>query len=188
ISGGAGVNWAGEADVDSIGDVDIDDPGWAGMVALGYDFGQFRAEIEGLYRNNNPDRGSQLEAYGPMLNLLYELDIGFPLKPHIGLGIGYVRYDLDPIDDDWAVTLQGIAGVEYAVTPNIAVFAEYRYVNNEWLDSSDVEYDNHTILAGLRFTFGQPERPAPRQVQAPPPPPPPPAARPAPPPPPPPPP
>ena len=184
VSLGAGASWNDDADVQGVGDISFDNPGWAGSVALGYDFGQFRVELEGIYRNSNPDIGSTLETWGGLVNLLYEFDIGFPLKPHIGVGIGYAHFDLDPIQSDWSIVLQGIAGLEYAITPNIAVFADYRYMNNDWIDSSDVEVDSHTVLAGLRFTFGSP-RMAPTPVSAPPPPPPPPMARPLPPPPPP---
>lgn len=187
VSLGAGVSWIdGDVDTQGFGGIGTDNPGWAGSVALGYDFGQFRVELEGIYRNNNPDVGSELETYGGLVNLLYDFDFGFPVKPHIGVGIGYAHFDLDPLQSDDTFILQGIAGLEYAVTPNIAAFVDYRYINNDWIESSDVEFDSHTVLAGLRFTFGSPGRPAPTPVTAPPPPPPPPPmARPAPPPPPP---
>ena len=186
VSLGAGASWVdGDVNVDGIGDVGTDNPGWAGSVALGYDFGQFRVELEGIYRNNNPDVGSYLETWGGLINLLYEFDFGFPLKPHIGVGIGYGHFDLDPLQSDESFILQGIAGIEYAVTPNIAVWVDYRFTNNDWIQSNDVEFDSHAVLAGLRFTFGTPTRPAPTPVTAPPPPPPPVATRPAPPPPPP---
>jgi OmpA-OmpF porin, OOP family len=170
VSLGAGVNWVqGDIDTDRAGSIGSDDPGWAGSAALGYDFGQFRVELEGYYRNNNPDVGSYFDAVGGIVNVLYDFDFGFPLKPHIGVGIGYGQSHVKQVDSDWDFIIQGIAGVEYAITPNIAAFVDYRYLNNDWLASGNVQWDSHAVLGGVRFTFGSP-RPAPMPVTAPPPP------------------
>ena len=177
VGAGAGASWLGDIDRDNGPNVDIDDPGWAGMLALGYDFGKFRAEVEGLYRNNDIDgRGGRVQRYGALLNLLFDFDFGFPVKPHIGVGAGWVWTDYKhSFKTDDGFVLQGIAGLDYAITPNIAAFVDYRYVTNELITiSTDDEWDDHTVLAGLRFTFGQPERPKPTPAVAPPPPPPPP--------------
>ncbi len=139
----------------------------------------------------------ELRVTGVMLNVLGRLPLmrnnDFPqgrLNPYIGVGGGWINAQLDVSnrvggdDGDVADLLgaQGIAGVKYFFHPNVAVFAEYKYLhvfNAKWAFSgskvqSDLDISNG--LLGVAFHF-------PRRVAAPPPPPPPPAPPPPPPPP-----
>ena len=79
-------------------------PGFAGKVSAGYGLGNgLRAEIEGDYLDNvvrggevvspdganNPRRAGGLEQkYGGFLNVLYDLSLGLPFQPYLGVGAG----------------------------------------------------------------------------------------------------
>ena len=85
------------------------DPGFAGMVAIGYGLGNgLRLEIEGDYRQNKFKKissdglGQSLRAggdekkYGGMFNVLYDFDASLlaglgagSISPYIGAGVGY---------------------------------------------------------------------------------------------------
>jgi len=84
------------------------DPGFGGVVTLGWGFGNgLRLEAEGSYRQNTGNRwtgnqpggvgpfsldavGGRAETYGLMLNLLYDFDIGLGFTPYVGGGIGWM--------------------------------------------------------------------------------------------------
>jgi outer membrane protein OmpA-like peptidoglycan-associated protein len=86
------------------------DPGFAGVVSLGYGLGNgLRVEIEGDYRQNqlrsvggsvlgdDGHGGGHEDKYGAMANVLYDVDlsgfgIGF-MTPYIGFGGGYMQND-----------------------------------------------------------------------------------------------
>ncbi|MCK8788206.1 OmpA family protein, partial [Roseomonas sp. NAR14] len=91
-------------------------PGWGGVLALGWGFGNgLRAEVEGSYRENDVDkiRGfspgapigrirGNVRSYGVMANVLYDLSLaqfgitGFDyVQPYIGGGVGAIWTDPD---------------------------------------------------------------------------------------------
>ncbi|WP_376093207.1 OmpA family protein [Roseomonas sp. CCTCC AB2023176] len=128
IAGGAGFNWlqsskdqvdgtAGAALV-TTGGVRANgvktewDMGWAGVLSIGYGFGNgVRAEIEGNYRENDLDslrfsngtprfQGGRARSYGVMGNAFYDFNIpGFflPVQPYVGVGAGYVWHEYDSV-------------------------------------------------------------------------------------------
>lgn len=77
-------------------------------------------------------------------------------------------------DSDWGVGLQAIAGVSIALAPRISLVADYRFLRAYDISTSEKQfppitgneiyaantvggrgdYDNHTIMVGLRYTFG----------------------------------
>lgn len=157
--------------------------GWAGLLSLGYRWQNgLRGEIEGGYRRNNVDKidgcaacGSDgfTRAWSTMVNLLYDFNLD-PIHPYIGAGAGAANVragGIGPVpgtsinDSDWAFAYQGIAGVSYKVSQPVELFAEYRYFATQGLSlkapvaggtiENDNEYRNHTIMAGLRWYFGQ---------------------------------
>jgi OmpA-OmpF porin, OOP family len=106
---GAGVSTSGHLSGDT---------GFAGVVSLGWGFGNgLRAEIEGNYRYNsiggltgfptttNLNGGTQEQKYGGMVNALYDFNGLTPwFVPYIGAGVGYVgvsekfhAYNVSPI-------------------------------------------------------------------------------------------
>ncbi|MET4699191.1 OOP family OmpA-OmpF porin [Constrictibacter sp. MBR-5] len=198
VQGGLGADWAMDADLNAPpggNEVTFDNPGWFGALSLGYDFGWPRVELEGNFRSNNPDGDStwesankrahrNIDTYGLMANVIVDLDFGFPVVPYVGAGAGAAYVDTS-FGSNTNFAYQGIAGLGYAITPNMTAFVDYRYFvvdgfkmtqENPGRDVQiDDDLEHHSVLAGIRYTFGAPA-PAPTRAAAPPPPPPPPPA------------
>lgn len=164
----------------NVGDLDLD-LGLGGLIAAGIQFESgFRFEGELAYRHNgastfnNAATGGSLSSMAGMGNLIWEYDNSSGIYPYLGAGIGlaYVSaFDINlgaqTVDDsDVAMAYQGIAGLAFAVTPNLSMTAEYRYFFTEDADfrnsaNGDLKasYANHSALLGLRYRFGSsPER------------------------------
>ncbi len=122
--------------------------------SIGYGLGNgVRLELEGNYRYNRPDQfyrvppgprsvGGREQKYGPMVNVLFDLDIRSPyVFPYIGTGAGYswvarrVRVDNiggmlnDQGGTDGSFAYQAIAGLSFPIPPvvGLSLTAEYRY-------------------------------------------------------------
>ena len=110
--------------------------GFAAGARIGYEEGSWRFEAEYAYRRNEADSitsgganfnniGGSRQANAFLANLIYEIDFGWPVKPHIGAGIGgvYLKDKLNgpglPIlnDNNWEIGYQGIGGLRYDLTP-----------------------------------------------------------------------
>jgi outer membrane protein OmpA-like peptidoglycan-associated protein len=164
--------------------------------------GKWRVEGELSYLQNKFDdantipglRGSSagnghLRAYTAMVNIYRDIPLNDRWGIFSGFGVGGVLIDPDyvlntgggPITDgtDLNFGAQGSAGVHYKVSDRTNIGIRYRYL---WAGKYDfgpyeAEYDNHSLLAGLRYSFGpayKPAPPPPPPAPAPPPPPPPP--------------
>jgi outer membrane protein OmpA-like peptidoglycan-associated protein len=193
VGGAAGVNFATDAKLTggAVSDTVKFDTGVAGALSLGYGFGNgFRSEIEASLRNNGANGvksgvpaniGGSTSTWGLLFNTLYDFDTGTAFTPYIGAGIGLAIVDAKLTgngatvynDTDTAFAYQAIAGVSYAVNNNLALTADYRYLgttNNKFNGNNtswNVGNGNHTILAGLRWTFGSTPAPLPEPVAAP---------------------
>ena len=77
------------------------DSGFAAGARIGYEEGPWRFEAEYAYRRNEADRitiggttigglGGSRQSHAFLANLIYEVDFGWPVRPHIGAGIGGV--------------------------------------------------------------------------------------------------
>jgi OmpA-OmpF porin, OOP family len=177
------------------------DSGFAAGARVGYEWGPWRFEEEYAYRTNDlnrftvggfrvPGASGFRDAHAIMTNVLYDFNlaglgwnIGLPVTPHIGAGVGAVNVS-DHVkvpgvgrllkDDDWQFGYQAIAGLRYNFTPNIAADLDYRY-----LATTDetykvpaapaikykTGYETHTLMASLVYRFGPP--PPPPAVAAP---------------------
>ena len=198
-----GVNLMGTSDAtynDNIGGGDESDSydfktGFGGGALVGYDFGSFRLQGDVIYRHNKVDtqtyQGETTDAgyvstasVAPMLSVLYDIETGTDFTPYVGAGIGasHVKFSYDgESDSTWSVAYQGVAGVNYDITPKLLIGAEYRYfatpsVDYKGLysgvgDEKDFETSNHSFFLGLTYKFGE-AAPAPVPVVAAPPPPP----------------
>lgn len=156
------------------GDIEWDD-GWGTLGSLGYAWGNgLRTELELSYRDNNAssignnDLGGSVDAMSGMVNVLYDVDVGLPLKPYIGAGAGVSRVQFDnvgpaggPTIDDgktsWA--WQGIAGASYSLGQSTDLTLDYRYFSAPDVELGttpdyETEYNTHNIVLGMRFTFG----------------------------------
>ncbi len=161
-------------------------PSYAGVAGLGYGFGNgFRVELDGeLTRNtrqsiggtaavtqNNvtvasqsfrQDRTGGLNKYGPMLNVLYDIPVAFPVQPYVGAGVGYqwIKLNSDfvlpliPLETSGtrgSFAYDVIAGISYplAFVPGLSLTGEYRFMQ---LTSS--ENFNLNIPSGVNLPPG----------------------------------
>lgn len=197
---GGGANFAADSDLEGGGITNTEagfETGPAVVGTLGYAYGNgFRTEIEVGYRQNDVDsmRGianatGDTTAWNFMVNALYDFDTGTAFTPYVGAGVGAALVDYDGVaiagatvdDDDTQFAYQGIAGVAYGLSDNLDLFVDYRYLATSDLSLTtragagfDADFQNHTVLAGLRFSFGAPAprpQPLPQVTEAPPPPP-----------------
>jgi OOP family OmpA-OmpF porin len=154
--------------------------GYVVVGAVGRQYGNIRAELEGSYRANDVDghnvggpvlEGSRGESkvMAGMGNLYYDIPTGGALTPYLGGGVGaadvqFENYGTNAtgtvLDDGETVfAYQGIAGLNYALTGNVSLNAEYRYFATADVEvqsgtrTSDVEYRTHNVIGGVRYIF-----------------------------------
>jgi OOP family OmpA-OmpF porin len=188
ISLGAGVNIMQNESITTLGSTSLNNVnlntklGAVAVPAVGFGFGNgFRAELSLDYRYNGLDTisgpggsakisGSE-QKFGPMVNVLYDFDVPFPVTPYVGAGVGYqwVRESINNgAQTEGGFAVQGILGVSYPmdnVVPGLALTGEYRFQaipgerNYGGVKFAD-DY-NHSILIGLRYAFGAAPAPVP---------------------------
>ena len=183
VGGAAGVNFATDASIKNgaFSDTLKYDTGAAGSLSVGYGYGNgIRTELEaslrsndinGLKNNGLASPSGTTRTWGVLVNALYDINTGTAFTPYVGagVGLGIVNAKLNAANvsqfngTDTQFAYQGIAGVSYAINQNLALTADYRYLgttdakfsgnnNTSW----KVANGNHTLLAGLRWTFGAP--------------------------------
>jgi outer membrane autotransporter protein len=102
-----------------------------------------------------------------MGNVFYDFDLGSPFTPYAGGGIGLAKHSANKVsisgttivnDDSVDFAYQFAAGTRYAISPQAALFLEYRYFGTaapKFLDITGAtinsEYRTHSVLVGLRF-------------------------------------
>jgi outer membrane protein OmpA-like peptidoglycan-associated protein len=157
------------------------DTGWAVLATVGYGFNNnWRVELEGGYRANETSSGfGDITEWSAMVNVLYDISLTDRLGLSLGVGAGADQASLD-VDAGALLTFdesnisfayQGIAGLSYAVTSRMDLFANYRYLRVHEPDWSgpatflgtagtlSVQADDiskHTATIGLRYHFGAP--------------------------------
>jgi outer membrane protein OmpA-like peptidoglycan-associated protein len=175
-------------------------PGNGGPVVLGsvgYGFGNgLRVELEGTWRSVGTSGGT-VETFGGFGNILYDLDIGMPLYPYVGAGVGYERIGVNGASHsvgansisygghDSGLAAQGILGVSFPISgaPGLSITGEYRFVadvdNYKYGGSATIggvtspasvkfgDQYNHQALIGLRYAFGVAPMAAPAPAPAP---------------------
>ncbi len=167
------------------------DVGLAILGAGGYRFwDDFRIEEEPSWRratiskiNGGPASGS-MSAFAMMTNLVYDIPLGLgPIVPFVGGGVGFAYTAFSGItpvggstvnDNDTVFVMQGIAGVSYNLSDQLALVAAYRFFSP---DGSNIETglgtkvhgadQSHTVTVGLRWSFGEAEQPKPQPAAAP---------------------
>ncbi|WP_298224180.1 outer membrane protein, partial [Acidocella sp.] len=176
-------------------------PSYAGDIAVGYGFGDgFRVELNGdFYRNTahkiDYDNGTQtlvnggLNTYGPMVNVLYDMNVGLPIFPYVGAGIGYQwqKFDSHVVSGGSGVggtrgsfAYNIIGGVAYPLpmVPGLSLTGEYKFTqlvesrNYPGVGAAGAplhigQSSSHTFLIGLRYQLFQPAPPAPAPAPAP---------------------
>jgi len=182
LSLGGGWNHSDESDFKSAGVKDkVEyDEGWLGEAAVGYAWGNVRAEIEGAYRHNDVDKVKGTGASGgtgdfhtwtAMGNVLYDFKNSTPFTPYLGVGVGAAFEDASNIGnafaasttinkDDTQFAYQGIAGVDYWITSKSALGLRYDYLGTtegkfKTSSGADVkgEYSDNAVLVNYRIGF-----------------------------------
>lgn len=150
------------------------DPGFFGSLAWGHVFAPrnrsgFGVEIEGFYNALNPENftfggidfdpnvpdeeeffvgGASM--FGGLVNGVYHIRSDSPLSARIGGGVGYGRisYDIDNAfeDGDGALVYQGFVGVGYAMTDNLEL-----QLNGRYLGASDAEFEDGDFYTEAQF-------------------------------------
>lgn len=164
--------------------------GYDVVASVGYGFGfGTRMEVEGDYTNNTLDKGKYSfgtygatgseNKYGGFVNVLYDIDLGGPIYPYVGAGVGYQEINLKStslVDGEYFINqtkgsfaFQGIAGLALpiAVVPGLSLTAEYRYVDDvQGNDFHGTTFEdtrtsqkfgkqvNQSFNLGLRYAFG----------------------------------
>ena len=169
-----------------------------GDLIAGYDFGLFRAELEGAYKwaqhgdidfagVDIDDADGHTRAYSLMGNAMVDFGNNERMNFYIGAGAGiawvHQKFDISDVPADPEGELaeanfawQIIAGVRAPVWNHFDLGLKYRYFNGGKIsddfdeDTFHSDFRTHSLLASLIYNFGPPEAP----VIAPPPPPPPP--------------
>lgn len=190
--------------------------GWNVDAIAGYKLGIIRLEAEGGYQRASTKSlgvssallgavstdsdttataadfgtGSHIGVKYLTANALLDGDFGGGFGAYAGGGVGRAWASFEG-DKDSAMALLGIAGVRYAVTPNVDLGVKYQYLHTGRLNFNDAftaggvnfttsargNYDSHNVLASLVYNFnGRSAAPAPIPAAAPAPPPPPPPA------------
>jgi len=168
------------------------DLGWTAGANAGYAWGNnWRTEVEGDYREANVDKlkgpgasGSRGEfsSYDAMLNQIYDFNNSSRFTPYLGVGVGAVWQTARHIgtvfapnvsikkDDVVDFAYQGIAGVEYDLTPQAALGLRYNYLGalegdkfktNTGVKVKDDGYGNHALQVTFRYGFNPPAEPMP---------------------------
>jgi opacity protein-like surface antigen len=136
------------------GDIKFD-TGYGGGLAIGYDFGPARLEVEGSYRNSNAEEGdADLKIRTLMVNGYADFQTGSMTTPYLGAGIGYAKVDVEG-DDDEVFAGQLAAGVLFAVSPAVAVDLGYRFLmtDDPKIGGADLEVRQHTASLGVQVRF-----------------------------------
>jgi OOP family OmpA-OmpF porin len=190
IAGGAGANWLRDSKTSQLG-VDRTysfETGDVEALALGWGLGNgFRFEGELARRNSDVENtNGDFHAYSLMFNGLYDFNLGLPVVPYLGLGIGAARVSANSVpvtgttrtidDHDVVLAYQGIAGLAYALTDSLKLDLSYRYMDTQhpkFQDSAGIDttsrYRDHALLLSVRYEFGAPRQvaqPAPAPVPA----------------------
>jgi OmpA-OmpF porin, OOP family len=149
------------------------DTGWAVVATLGYALQGWRIEGEVAWRSNDKDQFTglpvstgNLDELTAMYNMTYE----FPISGGVGLllggggGIDYAMLQTADLDDaDLNFAYQGIAALNYAISPSTELTIAYRYLHvldPEFEERSDPgvvlrfdDFSKHTLTLGVRYTF-----------------------------------
>lgn len=182
VSGAGGVSLLQDSDFEgsAINAETEYDYGYTGLITLGNRYHNgIRAELELGYRDNGVDNVGNVNATGHassltmMGNVLYNFMKDSRFTPYVGIGAGVARVEYENVqlvgasrvdDFDYAPAVQGIIGANYALNETLSMFTNYQYLTalNVDVDTDagtdvDADYDNHSVVVGLRYNFGGPK-------------------------------
>ncbi|MEO8882261.1 MAG: outer membrane beta-barrel protein [Devosia sp.] len=119
------------------------------------------AELDYMHSSANYSAlGTSLDSQSFMVDGIYNLDLNMGgLKPYLGAGLGAVNVTYKSSDSGTGLGFQVKAGVSGPITGQLSWFGEYRYqqaIGNLNIGSPayPVEYASHSILGGIKISFG----------------------------------
>ena len=103
--------------------------------------------------------GTSLDSQSLMLDAQYAPSLNLGLQPYVGGGLGIVGVSYKNSDSAIAPAFQVKLGVSGPITGQLSWFGEYRYQQafgqlNVGTPADSVEYASHSIVGGLKFSFG----------------------------------
>ena len=188
VSGFAGAVFLSDADVTDPADPGTltSDTGAGFGAAVGFSvLGYARVEGEIAYRTNDLDSFDEpgdstpldgdMSAISVMVNGFYDFDLGLPVVPYVGAGLGLAIISVDASvsvpgfslqfvdDNDTVFAYQGILGVAYEFGDGFAATVDYRYfatMDPEVTETAaaggstaEIEYASHNLTVGIRYQF-----------------------------------
>lgn len=183
VGGGILGNHVTDNDIDGSNfDLEADlKKGFGGLLTFGHNYDSpWRGEIEIGGRKNSIDSiegvnvGDDATVYTGMANLLYDIDAGSNWTPYLGGGIGIAHgtADIDSnvngssvSESDNTLAVQLIAGTSYNLSSNWQLVGQYNLLTTpdrfEYTtaagDNFDYRYTAHSVMFGLRYSFGTPK-------------------------------
>jgi opacity protein-like surface antigen len=149
----------------------------------GYQRGPWRFEEEYSFRQNDTSEFGEDDStngvsgnrhtHSIMTNVLYDLTTGWPITPHIGVGIGAMDV-FDGLrvagrgqvfnDSNWQFGYQAIAGLRYDINPLLALDLDYRYLatteSTFSIPNTALHYrsgaNTNNFVASVTYRFGSP--------------------------------
>lgn len=108
-----------------------------------------------------------------MVNVMHDFLPGSDFRPYVGVGLGVAQVSYNDFgvtaipdvldDEDTVFAYQAIVGASYALSPTLALTGDYRYFATDDPEvtlsagaggnTTDAEYDSHTLMVGLRYSF-----------------------------------
>jgi OmpA-OmpF porin, OOP family len=129
--------------------------------------------------------GGDVESLAGMVNGIFDLPFNFwGLKPYVGAGAGLLSMTLSNVtlggvatvnDTTTVPAVQLMAGVNYNLTPNWSLGLQYRFLNGfnpnfhtaafaglpPGTSIATSDYQNHSVMLTLTYSFGAPPPPPP---------------------------
>jgi opacity protein-like surface antigen len=104
-----------------------------------------------------------------MASAIYEFgDDDSNVRPYVGAGIGGARVsstlNVTYVDilgnnvsatyetDEWGVAFQGLAGIEFDLSPTSSMTVGYRFLRSDYYSDMDA-FNNHSVQAAISFQF-----------------------------------
>jgi opacity protein-like surface antigen len=160
----------------------------------GYQLAPWRFEEEYSYRRNNVAEyndstngvSGNRHTHSIMTNVLYDFATGWPIMPHIGVGIGAMNvFDGLKVpsrglvfnDSSWQFAYQAIGGLRYDINPVLTLDIDYRYLatteSTFGIPNTALHYrtgaNTNNFVASLTYRFGSlPTEPVPTPTLPPP--------------------
>lgn len=188
MSGNLGLTWMDDVEFTSNWTDDTEgfdlgtDSGVALSGAVGYDFGDYRAELELGYQSNDVDSwadsddgyvsdaeeaSGEVSVISVMANGAYDIDLGgVELSPFVGAGFAFISFDDAPVcfsgseyRSKSATTFAYQIGASLAlpVADTIMLEGRYRYLGTADFNfdrpEAEADFASHSALVGLRFSL-----------------------------------